>query len=234
MNSHLDYTCNNQTFEAYISLPETNKKMPAVLICHAWNGRDDVMKNIADRIAELGYVAIALDVYGKGVQGGTKEQNMTLMQPLLDQRSVLHKRLEAGFDAVKALPYVDSTKIAAIGYCFGGLCALDLARLNVPLTGVISVHGLFNAFDYRSTIIKPKILALCGYLDPMVSHEDVRNFMKEMSEAKADWQLITYGNAMHAFTNPHANDKEFGTVYHEPTAARAWSAITQFLNECQK
>jgi dienelactone hydrolase len=129
------------------------------------------------------------------------------------------------------MPWVDDSRIAAIGFCFGGLCSLDLARAGADLKGVVSFHGLLGALDDNSHPIKAKILALHGHDDPMVPVEQVIAFEKEMTKAGADWQLHTFGNTQHAFTNPLANNPDFGTVYQPEADKRSWILMENFLAE---
>lgn len=205
---------------------------PVVLINHAWGGRDGFVADKAKKLAELGYVGFALDMYGKGIIGSGPEENARLMQPFTADRALLQRRITAALTAVKSLPWTDGNKIAAIGFCFGGLCVLDLARTGADLKGVVSFHGLLGAPDnLRGIKIKAKVLALHGHDDPMVPVEQVVAFEQEMTEAGADWQLHSYGNTMHAFTNPVANDPVFGTVYQADADRRSWQAMRNFLAE---
>lgn len=207
-------------------------KKPAVLVCHDWSGKNDFACAKAEKLAELGYVGFALDMFGKGKIGVTKEEKSALMQPLVQDRVKLQKRILAAYEAVKKLDTVDSARIGAIGFCFGGLCALDLARSGADVKGVVSFHGLLHAPENRvRTTIKAKILALHGFDDPMVTPDQVMRFGEEMTEAKVDWQLDIYGNAMHAFTNPQANDFKFGTVYNQFADTRSWLAMQAFFKE---
>jgi dienelactone hydrolase len=205
---------------------------PAVLINHTWAGRDDFVAEKAKKIAASGYVGFAVDMYGKGVLGSSAEENAKLMQPFIDNREMLQKRMQAAFYAVKLMPWVDNSKIAAIGFCFGGLCSLDLARTGADLKGVVSFHGLLGApGNTRSNAIKAKILALHGHDDPLVPVEQVLAFEQEMTKAGADWQLHIFGNTMHAFTNPVANNPDFGSVYQPDADRRSWLAMENFLTE---
>jgi dienelactone hydrolase len=180
----------------------------------------------------LGYVGFAVDMYGKGILGSGPEENARLMQPLMEDRAMLQKRMQAALHAVKSLPWVDDGKIAAIGFCFGGLCVLDLARTGAGIKGVVSFHGLLVApGNTQGNAIKAKVLALHGHDDPMVPPEQVLAFEREMTEAGADWQLHTYGHTMHAFTNPAANNPDFGTVYQADADRRSWQAMQNFLAE---
>jgi dienelactone hydrolase/protein-tyrosine-phosphatase len=207
-------------------------RRPAVLISHAWGGRDAFVADKARKIAKLGYVGFALDMYGKGVLGANKEENATLMQPFMEDRQKLQQRMQAALNTVKHLSCVDNRKIAVMGFCFGGLCALDLARTSADIKGVVSFHGLLGApGNTKAKKIKAKILALHGCDDPMVPLEQVLAFQEEMTQAGADWQFVTYGNTVHAFTNPIAKDTGFGTVYNASADRRSWQAMQNFLAE---
>ncbi len=207
-------------------------RRPTVLINHTWTGRDDFVAEKAKKLAALGYVGFAVDMYGKGVLGTNPDECMTLMKPFMDDRAMLQQRMKAALAAVRLMPWVDDSKIAAIGFCFGGLCALDLARTGADIKGVVSFHGLLNAPAYTlGNAIKAKILALHGHDDPMVPSEQVLAFEQEMTEAGADWQLHAYGNTLHGFTNPLANDPAFGAVYQPAADRRSWIAMQNFLTE---
>jgi dienelactone hydrolase len=204
-------------------------RRPAVLISHAWGGRDSFVADKARKIAGLGF---ALDMYGKGVLGSGAEENAKLMQPFMADREKLQKRIKAALNAVKLLPWVDENKIAAMGFCFGGLCVLDLARTGVDIKGVVSFHGLLGTpGNTQGNKIKAKILALHGRDDPMGLPEQVLAFQEEMTQAGADWQFVSFGNTVHAFTNPVANDPGFGTVYQADADRRSWQAMKNFFAE---
>ena len=207
--------------------------LPTVIVCHAWAGCDAFAVRSAERLAELGYAGFAADLYGEGRVGTSKEENAALMQPLLEDRGLLRDRLVTIYESLRSLVQVDAEKIAAIGYCFGGLCALDLARSGSPLLGFVSFHGLLAAPEGLPTEkISAKVLLLHGNLDPMVPTEQVLAVQKEMTtEAGADWQMHMYGQTMHAFTNPQANDPDFGTVYSESADKRSWQSLVHFLEE---
>ena len=152
--------------------------------------------------------------------------------PLSTTGKKLQKRITAALRTIELLPWVDDSKIAAMGFCFGGLCVLDLARIGADIKGVVSFHGLLGAPENtHGTKIKAKILALHGHDDPMVPPEQVLAFQQEMTQAGADWQFVTYGNTMHAFTNPMANNPGFGTVYQADADRRSWAAMKNFFTE---
>lgn len=228
----IDYQDGATTFEGYYAYNgKTAGKKPAVLIVHDWSGKNEFVCRKAEFIAELGYVGFALDMYGKGISGKTKEEKSALIKPLMDDRKLLQKRILAAFDTIRKLDSVDPQRIAVMGFCFGGLCALDLARSGADIKGAISVHGLFYAPNFPSQPIKAKILALHGYNDPMATPEQAMHFANEMTQAKANWEIDMYGNTLHAFTNPEANDHAFGTVYNKQADTRAFARITTFLAE---
>jgi len=219
--------------EAFFAFDDSfDGRRPAVLISHAWGGRDEFVAEKAKKVAELGYVGFALDMYGKGILGSSPEENSALMQPFMADRGLLQKRINAALYASRLLPWVDDSKIAAIGFCFGGLCVLDLARSGADVKGVVSFHGLLGAPEsLPNKPIQAKVLALHGHDDPMGTVEQVQAFEQEMTDAGVDWQLHAYGHTMHAFTNPKANDPAFGTVYQANADKRSWLAMKSFLEE---
>lgn len=221
----------NTKMQGLAIIPDGGNK-PVVMIAHDWSGRNHFAKKIAEDIAGLGYIGFALDIYGDGRIGNTKEEKTALITPFMQDRALLLSRLKAGLNAAKSLPSADANRIAIIGFCFGGLCALDLARSGVSIKGAVSFHGLLNPpTQLPKHVIQAKVLALHGFDDPMALPEQVIAFGKEMTEAKADWELNMYGNTTHAFMNPEANDPAFGTVYQPVTAARAWLAMKNFMQE---
>jgi dienelactone hydrolase len=233
VSNTVGYLDDDVLLEAFFAFDDSlSGRRPAVLINHTWVGRDDFVADKAKKLAALGYVGFAVDMYGKGILGSCAEENAKLMQPFMDNRQLLQKRMNAALYAVKLIPWVDDSKIAAIGFCFGGLCSLDLARTGADLKGVVSFHGLLGApGNTQGNTIKAKILALHGHDDPMVPAQQVLAFEQEMTKAGADWQLHTFGNTMHAFTNPVANNPDFGTVYKPDADRRSWLAMKNFLTE---
>lgn len=229
----IDYQDGDTALEAYVAYDNViNEKRPTVLIAHAWAGRDDFVEEKARRLTKMGYVGFAMDVYGKGVFGDGIETNNKLMQPFIDDRVLLRRRLFAALETAKKLRVVDSTKIAAMGYCFGGLCVLDMARSGMDLKGVVSFHGLLKSPENIPTkTIKAKVLVLHGHDDPMVPPDAVLAFEKEMIHAKADWQLHIFGGTMHGFTNPKSKNPNFGTVFSALADKRSWIEMTYFFQE---
>lgn len=228
----IEYRHAGKVLEGFFAAPDdTAKPRPGILISHAWGGRDDFAIEKAKMYAELGYAAFALDNYGKGVFGSGPEENTKLMTPLLEDRALLRDRLGAGLECLRAQPGVDRGRIAIMGFCFGGLCALDLARSGADILGAVSVHGLFVPSGLEKRPIKAKILALHGYADPMVPPQQVLDFAQEMTEAKADWQLHAFGGVLHGFTVPTANDPKLGVRHDADAARRSWKMIRDFYEE---
>jgi dienelactone hydrolase len=212
---------------------EPGQKRPCVLVSHAWAGIFDHERARTEELARLGYVGFALDVYGKGVRGDPQGDNSALMGPWLNDRAKLKQRLMAAVQAAKAHPSVDPSRIAMIGYCFGGLCALDVARSGTnEVRGVVSLHGIFAPPNLGPQgPIKSKVLVLHGWEDPMATPQNVQDLAKEMTAAKADWQIHAYGHAMHAFTAEAANAPERGIKYDKAADRRSWASTTNFLKE---
>jgi dienelactone hydrolase len=229
----VEYTHNGATLEGYMAWDDTLAgPLPGVLISHAWGGRGEFECDAARKLAAKGYCAFALDLYGKGVLGSGPEENAGLMAPFVEDRQMLQARLASALEAFTSQPETDAARVAAIGFCFGGLCVLDLARIGAPVAGVVSLHGLFMPpGNTAGNKISAKVLALHGHDDPMVPVDMVNALERELTDADADWQIHAYGKTMHAFTNPAANDPGHGTVYNPVAARRAWMATEDFLSE---
>jgi len=229
----VEYRLDGRIYEGFLAWDDAHAgPHPGVLVAHAWGGRSAFEDDKARWLAERGYAAFSLDLYGQGVRGTTKEENAALMTPLLEDRPQLQARLGAALATLQDQDAVDRARCAAIGFCFGGLCALDLARCGAQVLGVVSVHGLFMpAANTAGQKIAAKVLCLHGYDDPMATPEALLGLAREMSEAGADWQVHAYGGTVHAFTNPEAQDPDFGTVYSPTASRRAHSAMESFLAE---
>lgn len=230
---YIEYQHNGTVLEAYMAWNDAlGGPRPGVLVSHAWGGRGELECDKATQLAELGYCGFALDLYGKGVQGSGPEENSKLMTPFLEDRGMLQDRMSVALATLRAQQEVDASRVAAIGYCFGGLCVLDLARTGADMGGVVSLHGLFNApGNTDGQRIKAKILALHGHDDPMVPVEAVQALEQELSAAGADWQIHVYGGTQHAFSNPAANSPEMGTVYNAEADRRSWRSTVDFLGD---
>lgn len=236
MNIHtrpIEYRDGDAILEGRLAVDSTRgERRPAVMVVHAYGGCSAFEQERARSLAQLGYVGFAADLYGKGVYSADPAVAMQLMQPFLDDRSLLLRRLTLALAALQEQPEVDGNRIAAIGYCFGGLAVLDLARSGAPVAGVASFHGMLDRPD-RIPLheISSKVLVLHGWQDPMVPPEHVLEFAREMKQCEADWQLLCYGTAVHAFTNHAVNDRARGLQYDPAADRRSWTALRTFLSE---
>ena len=205
---------------------------PGVLVAHTIRGRSPFEEGKARRLAEMGFAGFAIDTYGKDSIGSDIEACRAMMESLKDDRVLLQRRLLQAVAALRNQDEVDAARVAAIGYCFGGLCVLDIARTGEPLAGVVSFHGLFdppgNTADNR---IKARILALHGWDDPLATPGQAVALTQELTSMGADWQLHCYGNVRHAFTNPAADTSTGVTVYNDAADRRSWAAAEFFLSE---
>ena len=226
----VNYLVQDKQFKAFVAYPE-QQNSPLVLIVHTWAGRDEFVQNKAIELAQEGFVAMAVDMYGDAKVGASTEENQSMMAPLIEDREKLKSVITTAVETGKQLEGVDTNKIAAIGYCFGGLVVLDLARSGIDINGVVSFHGLLMGSDISDKGIQAKVLVLHGERDPMVPLSMIDEFQQEMTEAQADWQLHSYGNAYHAFTNPDANDPDFGTQYNQNADKRSWQSMMNFFSE---
>lgn len=207
-----------------------NHQAPAILLVPMWKGRVEFIDNKAREMAGRGMTALAVDLYGQGKLAADNDEAAALMQPLMDDRAELQRRINAGFDVLNQNAATD--KIIAIGYCLGGLVVQDLARTNNQVAGVISVHGLMNKPEVKTPEHwTAKVMLLHGAKDPMVSDDDWLQLREEMSQANCDWQKHDFGRAYHAFTTPGANDPDFGTVYDADAHRRSEQLISDFIAE---
>lgn len=232
----IEYKVDDVTFRAFIARDKTQKqRKPCIMVAHDWTGRSDTFCEKAKILANQGYVGVAIDMYGDAQLGNTTEEKQAFISPLLKNRKLITTRMLAAYQAVALSSWVDDTKIAAMGYCFGGLCVLDLARSGCNVKGVISFHGILTPpEDSVCEKVRSKILVLHGYDDPMVPPSQVNHFAKEMTLKKADWQIHMYGHTQHSFTNPEANDDAMGLHYNKKADHRSWMSAELFFNEIFK
>lgn len=229
----IEYAHAGVTYEGFFAWDDAaTQPRPGVAVAHTWAGRSEFEQGKAVALAEAGYVGFALDMFGKGVRGEGAEQCQALIAPLLGDRALLQALVNKALSVMSEQAEVDSSRLAAMGYCFGGLTVLDLARSGADVRGVVSFHGLFNAPETGSApAIRAKVLCLHGYDDPMVPPESVLALAAELTAGGADWQIHAYGNTLHAFTNPAANDPGFGAVYSADADRRSAQALRDFLAE---
>jgi dienelactone hydrolase len=227
----VSYQDGTTELEGYLAKPKDAAKHPAVLVFHDWMGVSADTKKRADQLAALGYVAFAADVYGKGVRPTTAEEAGKLAGRYKSDRALMRSRGEAALKKLVADPSVDATKVAAIGYCFGGTEALELGRDGAPLVGIVSFHGgLSSPTPADGKNIKARVLVLHGADDPFVKPDEVAAFQDEMRQAHVDWQFVAYGGAVHAFTVQGAgSDPSKGAAYDAKADARSWEAMRRFF-----
>lgn len=233
MHRYLSYDDGKTEFEAYLALPCSKEtRSQGLLIAPTWAGRNSDAMRRADAFAAKGYASMVLDPYGQGRVGADRSQCAEMMSELMNDRELLFRRMQRALEVMKLQEEVDAERIAAVGYCFGGLCVLDLARGGAILRGVASLHGLFSAPDLPySGPITAKIMVLHGFEDPMATPDEGTLLGQELTRRGADFQIHYYGSTQHAFTNPDANDPSFGTVFNARSDARSNRLLQDFLNE---
>jgi dienelactone hydrolase len=205
---------------------------PTVLVFHGMEGRSDAQVDFCHRLAEVGYKAVAVDLFGRAVTVAGPDACAAAMDEFLKDRSALRNRIIGVTATIRELPAIDPGALAAIGFCFGGLCVLDAARHGVQLRAVGAFHGLLGPLPEPSDApIQPKIAVYHGWDDPFAPPSDVVALAAELTERGADWQVHAYGHAMHAFMAPFANAPERGIMYDETTRRRAWASLLDFLAE---
>lgn len=208
------------------------KPLPAVVIFPDWMGVGEYTEMRAKQIAEMGYVALAADIYGDDKRAADVKEAMSLAGKYRDgDRAEMRKRVNGAVEAFAKDKRVNKDKMVAIGYCFGGTAALELARSGAPIKGVISFHGGLNT-KVPATEMKARVLALHGADDPFVPAQEVMDFQEEMRKAKADWTMVSYGNAVHSFTLKDAgSDNSKGAAYNEKADQRSFEEMKRFFKE---
>jgi dienelactone hydrolase len=230
----IEYKEGDKVLEGYLVYDTAiSGKRPGVLVVHQWKGAGPYEKKRAEMLAQMGYVAFALDIYGKGIRPSDTKTAGAEAGKYKSNRALLRKRARAGLDVLLNSEMTDSKHVGAIGYCFGGTTVIELARSGAAIAGVVSFHGALdspNSADGKN--IKCKVLALHGADDPFVPAKDVSAFEDEMREAKVDWQLVKYGGAVHGFTDWSAgNDNQSGMAYNEKADKRSWEEMKRFFGE---
>jgi dienelactone hydrolase len=227
------YQIDGQSYESRLAYSEGAKASPGLVMAPNWMGVSESAEQIARDVAAKGYVVLLADLYGQNVRPTSSDEALAAMMPLKNDRNLLRKRMQAALDQLTSqdLAKVDTANLAAFGFCFGGCCALDLARTGAPLKAAVSFHGTIdspNPADANN--IKGKVLVLHGASDPLVPKEQLPAFEAEMNDANVDWQLLSYGGAFHSFTDPHANNP--GVQMYNPTVSkRAFTSMYNLLDE---
>lgn len=230
----ISYTYGGKTFEGVMYYDgHVDGRRPGVLVVHEWEGLDDYAKRRAEELAGLGYVAFAVDMYGKGVRPANQAEAGKFSGALKKDRPEMRGRINAALETLKKSKMVDPDRVAAMGYCFGGTVALELARSGAPVRGVISFHGgLDSPTPADAAKIKGQVLVLHGADDPNVPPAQVAAFQEEMRKGKVNWELVAYGNAVHGFTNPkNGNDPSKPVAYNPLADKRSWEAMKDFFTE---
>ena len=230
----VDYRHGDTELTGYLAYDDSVKGLrPGILVVHDWMGEGKFDRDVCRKLASLGYVAFAADIYGKGVRPKNRQEAGEQAGIYRSDRHLMRARARSGLDVLLAQEGVDRRKVAVMGYCFGGGVSLELARSGAPLAGVISFHGNLDTPDPADgKNIKGSVLVLHGADDPSVPPAQVNAFMEEIHAAGTDWQMVHYGNAVHAFTNPAAgNDNSRGAAYNEKADKRSWKAMVSFFEE---
>lgn len=233
----VSYTANGTTLKGYLAYDEgANIERPGVLVVHEWWGLNDYIRRRAQMLAELGYTALAVDMYGDGKTTDNPGDAGSLMNAVLQDTAQAEARLKASYELLKGQATTDATHVAAIGYCFGGAMVLHAARIGMHLDGVVSFHGALGAAHKPTPgSVRAKVLVCHGAADSLVPDADVAAFKQEMDEAGADYRFEAYEGALHGFTNPDAdeNGKKYGLplAYSAEIDRRSWQAMQDFFNE---
>jgi len=230
----IDYSENEIDLEGYLAYDDAVAgKRPGVLVVHEWWGVNDYIRGRARQLAEQGYVAFAPDIYGKGIRPPTMAVAGETATVFLNDRALLRARAQAGLEVLRRQENVDPSRLAAIGYCFGGAAVLELARSGAEVLGTVSFHGILTTphpEDARN--IKGKVLVLTGGDDPNVPPDQVDAFEKEMRDAHVNWQVNSYGGAGHGFTNPaNGTDPSRGIAYNAQADRRSWAEMRMLFDE---
>lgn len=209
------------------------KPVPGVLVVHQWMGLTEYEKGRCRQLAELGYVAFAVDVYGKGIRPENMQDAAKQAGIYKQDRELYRRRLTLGLEQLRGWNGVAKNRIAAIGYCFGGTGVLELARSGADISGVVSFHGgLDSPQPEAGRNIKAKVLICHGADDPFVPANEIEAFKSELNSAGVDWQMLIFSGAVHSFTQPMAgNDNTRGAAYNEKADRRSWTAMQSFFDE---
>jgi len=230
----LSYTHDGVALEGYLAYDDAvSGKAPGILVVHEWWGLNDYARGRAEKLAQMGYVAFALDMYGKGKSTEHPDQAAAWMKEVNSNMDAWLKRATAGLDVLKKQPQVDTGRIAAIGYCFGGATVQVLAYGGADLKGVVSFHGsLIPPSAKQAGMTRAKILICHGATDPMNTPEAMTTYVNAMNASSIDWQMIAYGGTRHSFTNPDADKRGMAALAYSPSAdRRSWQHMTYFFDE---
>jgi dienelactone hydrolase len=230
----IEYHADGARLVGYLAVDDARSgKRPGVLVAPEGGGLVDLTKTIARRLAELGYVAFAMDYYGDGKPLSDRAQVMPKIQAFMAEPSTIRARATEALAVLTRQPECDAGKLAATGYCFGGTTVLELARSGADLKAVVGFHsGLGTTRPAEPGVVRPKILTCIGARDPIIPADQRQAFEAEMTAAGVDWQMNVYGEAGHSFTNPASGDLGMpGFAYHAETDRRSWAAMRDLFDE---
>ncbi len=229
----LTYSNDQDTFEGVVAWDSlSHKPRPVVLVAHTYKGQSLFETEKAIALAKMGYLGFAIDMYGKGIRASTPDEAQSLMDHLNQHRTLLLERIQLALSTIMDHQLADKSRVAAIGFCFGGKCVLDLARSGEEIAGIVSFHGVYDQPEInKEQEIKAPVLILHGWEDPLATPQQTVDLAKELTARKADWTISAFGNTGHAFTNPNAADPANGMFYNQQTDVRSWKQMTSFLQE---
>lgn len=230
----IEYHADGARLVGYLAVDDAKAgARPGIIVAHEGGGLTDHAKNSARRLAEAGYIAFALDYYGDGKPLTDMNEVMPRLSVWMADPAGIRVRAHAALDVLTAQPETDTSRLAAIGYCFGGTTVLEMARAGEPLRAVVGFHaGLASAKPAQAGAVKAKVLAQIGADDPIVPPEQRLAFEQEMTAAKADWRMLLYGGVGHSFTNPGVNALgRPGFEYDKSADERSWRAMLDLFDE---
>ena len=234
---NIEYKDGDVVLEGYIAYDESFTDLrPGILVVHEWMGLNDYTKMRCEMLAKLGYFAFAADIYGKGIRPANYDEAGKQASMYKSDRNLMRSRVNAALKEMKKQKFVNSSKIAAIGYCFGGTTVLELGRSGADIKGIVSFHGNLDTPDPNdANNIKARILICHGSADPFVPAEQMKAFEDEMKNANVHWKFISYEGAVHSFTNPNSgNDTSRGAAYDEKADKVSWEDMRSFFGEIFK
>ena len=232
---------NDKLIGQFVHDDQVPGKRPTVILYPAFEGLSQFSTDYAHRLAEKGYAVFVADIYGNGDTADTIEGCMTLITPFLSDRALVRRRSLAAFDVASKLDLVDTNTIGSLGFCFGGMCALECARSGAPVKSTLTAHGVLQKSDLPSKKMRGAFLILHGYQDPQAPPDSLLGFAEEMKAADVDdWTFTFFGTAQHSFTDPKTGtfdpeqEKKMGRIYHKVVAERTFRYVVDFFDETLK
>jgi dienelactone hydrolase len=240
ITEEVSYTANGTELKGFLAFDENaDGELPGVIVVHEWWGQNEYARERARQLAELGYAALAIDMYGEGKTTDHPDDAGKFSSEVMKQMETARARFNAGLDQLKNRPNIDTSNIAAIGYCFGGGIVLNMALAGADVDGVVSFHGMLPTDPVKNPDqVKAKILVLNGEADPMVTQDQIDTFKENMDNANVDYEVVNYPDAKHAFTNPAADSVgkkfEIPLAYDKEADEKSWQEMKDFLADLFK